>query len=145
MDAEREISHLRYRHSLFQEVAAWCAVFLISASSSLAQYSPPRKVGSLHIQRVNVFDTLDPRDDNFIGTFVNSLHVVTRDRVIRRELLLNEGDPFSMPLLEESERNLRKLGFIADPVVSVDSLADGSVRINVRTQDKWTIGLGASY
>ncbi|MGZ3460488.1 MAG: BamA/TamA family outer membrane protein, partial [Archangium sp.] len=38
------------------------------------------------------------------------LHARTRDEVIRREVLLEPGAPYSSALAQETARNLRKLG-----------------------------------
>src|SRR4051794_31121454 len=41
--------------------------------------------------------------------FLNIFHVRTREHVIRREVLLEIGAPYSAELAEETARNLRKL------------------------------------
>ncbi len=70
------------------KTAAFCTIFL--APVSYGQDSSLFIVKSIEIQRIKVFDTLDPHDNNFLGAFVNALHITTRDRVIRRELLLKD-------------------------------------------------------
>src|SRR2546422_5107591 len=44
--------------------------------------------------------------------WANRLHFETREYVIRRELLFEEGDPANPDVLYESERNLRRLNFL---------------------------------
>ena len=49
----------------------------------------------------------------------NALHIVTREHVVRRELLIPEGAPFDSATADETARNLRKLGIFRK--VKVDS------------------------
>ena len=50
-------------------------------------------------------------------TFPNMIHMLTEDRVIRRELLFEPGDSFRRILAEETVRNLRRLGIFAVAVI----------------------------
>lgn len=71
---------------------------------------------------------------------MNGLHVDTRQFVLERELLFQEGDPFDPELLAETERNLRNLGFLNSArVVAVDTTADGRVNVRVDTREAWTL------
>ena len=63
--------------------------------------------------------------------------------VIRRELLLDVGDPFDSALVAESERNLRALGIFRD--VEIDPVqTDTGIVLRVRTADAWTTTMGVS-
>ncbi len=52
----------------------------------------------------------------------NKLHVDTRDQVIESQLLFKAGEPVSERLIEETERNLRELRYIREPVDKRDRL-----------------------
>ncbi len=76
-------------------------------------------------------------------------NVRTRDKVIRRELRLVEGDVFSSASLQQSRRNLQNLGFFED--VKVDTKRAGAedrVDLTVDVKEKatgaFTIGGGFS-
>jgi hypothetical protein len=75
----------------------------------------------------------------------DALHVSTRESVIRRFLLFHEGEPFDPVLLEETERNLRDLPFIKSASVTYGPPHDGSVDVDVVTQDTWTTDLITSF
>src|SRR5262249_52359483 len=64
--------------------------------------------------------------------------IETRASVIRRELLAKPGHRIDTAQVEESERNLRALPFIKDASVTSLLNPDGSVDLNVKTQDSWT-------
>ena len=84
--------------------------------------------------------------------YVERINVVgntrTLDNVIRREMMLSEGDAFNRTLLERSRNNLRALGFFKDVTVeeSRGSAPDRSV-VNVTVQEQPTgeLSVGAGF
>ncbi len=62
----------------------------------------------------------------------------TRDAVIRRELLLVEGEPFSRTRLEQSVARLRALDLFAKVETRVERLPDGAARVVVEVEEKKT-------
>jgi hypothetical protein len=74
-----------------------------------------------------------------IGRLANDVHVLTRDEVIRRELLFKEGDPYDQRLVDESARHLRRLDFIGDISIRVDTLPNNTINVLVRARDRWTL------
>ena len=83
------------------------------------------------------------RGRNWPYRLANALHVETRTHVIRRELLLDVGDPFDSLLVAESERNLRALGIFRDVVID-PVLTDTGIVLLERTADAWTTTMGVS-
>jgi len=59
--------------------------------------------------------------------------------VIRKFLLFREGDPYNPARLDETERNLRGLGFLTRASVTAGPAQDGVVDVDVVTQDAWTL------
>lgn len=95
--------------------------------------SLPRVVGIV-IRRQSVFDSTDT---GWFAHLSNSLHVTTREPMIRRELLFRVGQPYDSARTAESERNLRALGVFRS--VEIDSIAaDSGVLMRVTTHDGWT-------
>ena len=115
-----------------------------SLSTASAQ-DASRRIARIDIIRKNVFDPDRPEERHAFASLVNSLHVLTREEVIRRELLFREVDVFDEFLLLESARNLRARGFVGDIQTEVEAFGDSAVVITVTTQDKWTIDLLPSY
>ncbi len=96
-----------------------------------------------------VFETRDVFEDQehlrWLFDTIEFLHATTRERVIRRELLLRPGDVYDPALAEETERNLRRrLDFISDARVWPEALEDGTVALHVETKDRFTLRAGAS-
>lgn len=114
------------------------------ASTDDAETDSVLVVGSIEIVGEEVFDSSGS------GVFApyriaNNIHVRTRERVIRRELLFSTGDVVDRELIEQTERNLRSLSFLRDARVElfeVDNDMDGvpdQVDIRVTTWDRWTL------
>ncbi len=81
----------------------------------------------------------------FIGwlrSIANRAHRRTSKGFIAGELLFEEGDCFDPLLLEESERILRALPFIADSDVYAVPVDETQVHVVVDTHDEWTLKLG---
>jgi hypothetical protein len=72
---------------------------------------------------------------------VNRAHMRTREVVIRRELLFEEGSCYDRALLLDSERILRSTSFIADADVFAVRQPDGTTHVVVETRDEWSTRL----
>ena len=106
-----------------------------------AAQAPCERISHVFIDNHSIFDTSDPDlDPRFRWAYrlANSLHVRTKPDVIRRELLFEEGDCYDPAVLEDSERLLRALGFLADVDVYGVREADGTWHVIVDTQDEWS-------
>jgi hypothetical protein len=101
-------------------------------------------VGAILIHHLNIFDLDDPEEDKVFFRLMNRLHVQTKEKVVRRQLLFDSGKPFRRRLLDESERILRATAYLQDAEISVVSCEDGVVDVQVRTQDVWTLKPGIS-
>lgn len=101
-------------------------------------------VGEIVIDNRNIFDLDDPEEDKALFRLMNSLHVRTRTKVIRRQLLFESGTPFRRQLLDESERLLRATSYLYDARISVLSCDTETVDIRVESRDVWTLKPGIS-
>ena len=84
--------------------------------------------------------------------YVDRINVIgntrTIDPVIRRELLLTEGDAFNRTLVERSRNNLRGLGFFKDVTIEEErgSAPDRSVvNVTVEEQPTGELSVGAGF
>jgi len=102
-------------------------------------------VGEVRIVTDNIFDTDDPKENNFVFRLANALHIRTRPGTIERTLLFKSGEPLSVRLIEESERLLRNNRYLYDVSISPVGWHDGLADIEVRTRDTWTLDPGFSY
>lgn len=124
-------------------------IFLCSASALFAQTDGPRAqplyvIGKISFDQRNVFDNSDSTLFRVVGSVANTVHVLTDEEVIRRELLFKEGDLYDRQLVEESGLNLRRLGIVGDVTIASDTLPDNTINITVKTRDRWTLRPGLS-
>ena len=79
-------------------------------------------------------------------TWLNHLHVRTRDYVIAREMLFHVGEPLRADLIEESGRNLRQFFILAVArIVVARGSAPDRVVVVVVTKDNWTLRLNTNF
>ncbi len=125
-------------------------IFICLSLLSFLILCEPRDVGSetyirkIRLKRLNVFDKELEHENNFIYKTANRLHIVTRERVIRRELLVREGEPFDSMALYESAKNIRALPFIGEVYMDIKNASGDSVDVDVTTEDLWTTVVGIS-
>lgn len=96
-------------------------------------------IGKIVLLKENVFDPSRPDEDKWLYRLANRWHVVTRDSVIRQQLLFREGDRFSQRVLDESARLLRQNDYLYTATIEPLHYEDGVVDIVVRTKDVWTL------
>ena len=54
-------------------------------------------IGEISFDKANVFDLDDPAENNWLYRLANRWHIVTRDKVIAKQLLFRSGDPYQRP------------------------------------------------
>ncbi len=98
-----------------------------------------------HIEEVlfaieDVFSASDPWPN-----FLNIFHWTTKEMVVRREVLLAEGDTWDSKKAEETERNLRALPIFAVAKVVAVKGRLGGVALLVITKDRWSLRADWNY
>jgi hypothetical protein len=104
------------------------------------------RIGDIVIQRVEIFDLDDPKENNWLFRAADHLHVRTRESAIRAQLLFRSGDLYSRRVLDETARNMRQTAiFLREPVIYPVRYHDGLVDIVVITHDVWTLQPGINF
>ena len=101
-------------------------------------------IGDIILVKQDVFDLSNPKENNAFYRLANRLHIITRDSVIKQQLLFASGDEFSKRLVEETERILRRNTFFYDASITPVNREDGTVDLQVDTRDVWTLKPGFS-
>ena len=96
-------------------------------------------VGDISIANHDIFDLDDPAEDRFLYRLANTLHIETREDVIRQQLLFEPGEPFSARNLLETERILRANHYIQEATIKPVHVENGVVDVEVDTTDVWTL------
>ena len=95
-------------------------------------------IKNIEIVRKNVFDDLMDENTRFYYRWANSLHIKTRERIVKSELLFNVGEALDIEKVIESERNLRLRGFIGEAFVTAKPNGPDGVDLTVTTIDYWS-------
>ena len=103
-----------------------------------------RRIGAIHVVTEEVFG-----EENFLLRWANIFHFRTLDEIIRRELVLEPGDPFDREALEESERllqipTLRSIVVIL-PVRPAGTTPGDTVDLLVVTRDVWSLRFNTNF
>jgi hypothetical protein len=94
---------------------------------------------------LEVFEKRDPIPAR-LNKLVNWFHVTTKPRYVERELLFKVGDRYSLPVVEESARNVRALPqFSVVLVMPTNGSAPGRIRMLVITKDLWSLRVPTEY
>lgn len=104
-----------------------------------------RTIASITIDSNNVFNTSAYPETKLGYRMANALHRTTREKVVRRELLFAEGQPYDGSLVMETERNLRLLPYIRRAAIEGVVNSSGTVDVVVRTYDAWTLELAGDF
>jgi hypothetical protein len=114
------------------------ALLIAGARSALLAQAGPI-VDSIAIETHDIFDSTEVRA-SFLFGLANALHVKTQPWVVRREVLIRRGVPLDQRLVDETARNLRRLGLFRR--VAIDTIrVGGKLVARVVTYDGWTTTL----
>ncbi|HSO37235.1 MAG TPA: hypothetical protein VLT33_32135, partial [Labilithrix sp.] len=121
----------------------------LDATHSKLDPAPQGKtIEGVETLRLEVLEDRDPVPDRVIGVptrrLLNSLHATTRDRIIRREMLLREGDPYDQVTIDETARNMRgrmPLQVSVVLIVPTEGTTHDTVKLLVITKDIWSLRL----
>jgi len=118
-----------------QVLACWFTPAVFGFGNSQSDTS--KTIHRIQIFRKDVFVPI-PGNPAFLYRWANDLHAVTRETVIRRDLLFKAGDKYDPELLAESERILRRLPYLGSANITLANRSKDSVDVQVVTQDQWS-------
>lgn len=123
-----------------EEEAEGCAAEAFADPPLGAPYADHqgKQIASIRFRTVGVFDTENPREDNYLYRLLNRLHINTRPYVLESQLLVSVGDEVDSRRIAESERILRTRPYLGDARIRVDEDCGDSVALVVETRDVWT-------
>jgi hypothetical protein len=114
----------------------------IAAEDTLSRFEG-KTIDSIAIEPRNIYDTDDPEYRGRLFRLANSLHIVTRKKIVMREALFRAGDVYSTRLAEEVGRNLRASHALNDAWVAPEEMPDGRLLVRIVTVDRWSLVGGA--
>jgi Omp85 superfamily domain/Surface antigen variable number repeat len=131
------VSRSKGRGRALSAALALCA----AAAAGLLSAEDFPQIRQIQIVSENVFQDAET---SLLARVADAVHGVTREQVIRRELLFAEGERLDPGKLVESERNLRALGLFRRVEIRAIPVGADEVDVVVRTRDSWTTEVSGS-
>jgi hypothetical protein len=132
------------RYSEYEQETLDEALARHSRPGARAKVEPSPEGKRIVAIEIDVLDVIEERDP--APNFLNYLHANTKDYVIERELLFDEGARWDSALIRESERNLRGLRQESlAMIVPLRGKEPGTVRALVIVKDVWSLRLNSDY
>lgn len=104
--------------------------------NSLSMYS--QYIDNIFIHQKDVFDTTQS-DWFFAAKLANSIHSLTKEYIIRDELLFGLDEEINADLIDETERNLRATGLFSSVKIKLVPTKYDNADVYVYTQDQWSL------
>ncbi|HVG09905.1 MAG TPA: POTRA domain-containing protein, partial [Thermoanaerobaculia bacterium] len=117
-------------------------------ASEPEQEAPPAlegTIGEIRVVAKSIFDPNKPGEDKWVFRMADRLHRTTSPDVIRRQILLEPGDPYSPEAVAESERILRANRYLYEAEIRPIPAGNGHIDLEVVTRDVWTLRAGISF
>jgi hypothetical protein len=126
--AERSHVYSPYEQQTIDEVMA-------SLHTTLDPAPEGKTIEQVDVVPLDVFEKRDP-----LPRWLNVFHATTRPSIVRREMLLREGDRYKQVLSDDTIRNLRSLPQLSVVlVITVLGRSPDRVRVVVITKDVWSL------
>jgi len=118
-------------------LGAWLLFFRPLAAQTSADSVPDSlRIDEVRVVTHDIFTAEEAK--GLIPKLANGLHWKTRPWVVRREVLLREGEAYDSARAAETERNLRALRVFRRVRVDSARAESGALRLEVETQDAFT-------
>jgi len=125
-------------------ISLLCLAPFPQALAARRQISSPYNGKTIRNITINIHPIFEGEELPFLYRAANTLKIASRQKIVRRELLFKEGDPYDELHIRESVRRLRLLKYLRR--ISIKPQADGDyVDIIVEVQDTWTFIPQFSY
>lgn len=98
-----------------------------------------RQIGNITYLTLPIFNAKDPEEDRVLYRAANYVHIETREKTLRKQVLLREGDVLDSDLVRQSERILRANSYLYDAMILPARTCGDQVDLLVVVRDTWTL------
>lgn len=103
-----------------------------------------RPIRDIQFAVLPIFNLDDPEENIWPYRLLNRLHIRTRDKTLRKQMIISPGDALDVARLEENERLLRDNSYLVDAMILPRAVCDDGVSLLVVVRDVWTLVPSAS-
>ncbi|MBP1729133.1 MAG: surface antigen, partial [Deltaproteobacteria bacterium] len=134
------------RNALRQEINALTDLYA-DKGYAFANVNPLTSMNS-QVRLIDIVFDVEKGEKVYIDKIYIAGNAKTRDRVIRRELRITEGELYSATGIRKSKQNLMNLGFFEEATLATaKSTADNKLNLDVNVKEKatGTFSIGGGY
>ncbi len=91
-------------------------------------------IGHIEIIRRPIFDESNNKESSSFYLWVNKIHYMTKEKVIRKDLLFRIGETLEIAKVKETERLLRRRNYLWDANITIIRKCNRSVDLRVITR-----------
>ena len=106
-------------------------------------------IRNVRILELDVFDPMirdtSVIDTSWINKTLNKIHINTKEKYIRNNLIFKNGDKVNPYVLSDNERIIRNLPYIEDAKIILIPVSDETVDILLITKDKFSLGFDLQF
>lgn len=106
-------------------------------------------IRDVRILELDPFESMIPDtsiiDTSWINKTLNKIHIKTKEKYIRNNLIIKKGDKVNPYVLADNERIIRNLPYIEDAKIILIPVSDETVDILLITKDKFSLGLDLQF
>lgn len=95
-------------------------------------------ISSVEYVVLPIFNPDDPDENNWLYRSANWLHIDTREKTLKKQMIVYPGDALSTEKLLENERILRNNGYLVDAMIVPKRVCGNSIELLVVVRDIWT-------
>jgi len=113
---------------------------ILDGAEDFEQYRG-KKLNAIHYRSLKPYGVSIENPDSPVtkkaAKFANGIHIPTKPKVIRNEILLRVGDTIDPQLMSDMERNIWNKDIFKDQKITLETLPDDTNRVNMNivTQD----------
>ena len=96
------------------------------------------RINAVHYRVLPIFNPQDPAENNRLYRLANWLHIETRTKTLRKQMIIAPGDPLEPKRLTENERILRRNGYLVDAMILPHKVCGDAIELLVVVRDIWT-------
>ncbi len=130
-------------HSLFRRLRDTTNNGRVLDESQAMERYAGKTIGNITIDRKQIFEPADTK----LERLADKTHVLTREYVIRRDLLFKSGQKLDPQVLVRNTQLLRSRSYIYDAnmILSLSPMDTSVVDVTVETRDSWTINADLQF
>lgn len=101
-------------------------------------------IGTISYRVLPIFNEQDPDENNWLFRAANWLHIDTRERTLKKQMIIHAGETLDPLRLTENERLLRSNDYLVDAMILPARVCSDRIDLLVVVRDIWTLSPSAS-